>query len=75
MNEIKASFQPGPIFYAVFLGMLRVQGTNLKDWSAARGIDPANAKGAAHGSWNGPKARALRQDMVDTVGEETFARL
>lgn len=67
--------QPGPIFYDVLIGALRVYGTNLKEWSAARGVDPANAKMAAVGGWNGPKARALRADMVNTVGPDLFATL
>jgi hypothetical protein len=67
--------QPGPVFYDVFLGYLRVLGTNLKDWCEPLGMNPTNAKLAATGGWNGPKARVLRQKMIETVGEETFARL
>jgi hypothetical protein len=75
MAEIRPPVQPGPIFYEVFTGALRIFGTNLKDWSATQGVDPNNAKMAATGSWNGPKARILRAAMVDLVGEETFNRL
>lgn len=75
MSEIRANIQPGPVFYDVFLGYLRVMGTNLKDWAAHQNVTPTNAKAAAHGAWNGPKARDLRQIMIDTVGAETFQRL
>jgi hypothetical protein len=75
MAEIRTPVQPGPIFYEVFTGALRIFGTNLKDWSAANGVDPNNAKMAATGGWNGPKARALRARMIETVGEDTFQRL
>lgn len=75
MSENHSNIQPGPVFYDVFLGYLRVLGINLKDWSAARGIAASNAKQAATGGWNGPRARILRQDMIDTVGRETFERL
>lgn len=75
MAENRPLLQPGPIFYEVFTGALRIFGTNLKDWSATQGVDPNNAKMAATGSWNGPKARALREAMIATVGEDTFRRL
>lgn len=75
MTEKAKSIQPGPVFYDVFLGYLRVIGTNLKDWCAPRGVTATNAKSAATGGWNGAKARALRQDMIAEVGEETFLRL
>lgn len=75
MTEKVTTIQPGPVFYDVFLGYLRVIGTNLKDWCEPHGVTPTNAKSAATGGWNGIKARALRQKMLDEVGEETFARL
>ncbi|MWP38075.1 MULTISPECIES: hypothetical protein [Cereibacter] len=75
MTEKVRALQPGPIFYDVFLGYLRVLGTNLKDWCAPHGVAATNAKSAATGAWNGAKARALRQKMIDEVGEETFRRL
>ena len=75
MTQKQKAIQPGPIFYDVFLAYLRVVGTNHKDWCAPRRVTPTNAKSAATGGWNGAKARALRQDMIDEVGEETFRRL
>lgn len=75
MTERAITIQPGPVFYDVFLGYLRVMGSNLKDWAAENGVSPTNAKAAAHGSWNGPKARDLRVVMIETVGKETFERL
>lgn len=75
MTENTITLQPGPVFYEVFLGALRIFGTNLKDWSALHGVEPNNAKMAAVGAWNGPKARILRQKMIDRVGEDTFRHL
>lgn len=75
MTAIAMTLQPGPVFYDVFLGALRIFDTNLKDWSALHGVEANNAKMAATGSWNGPKARILRQKMVDHIGEETFRNL
>lgn len=75
MTELAKQCQPGPVFYDVFIGYLRVLGTNVKEWSVPHGVSANNAKLAATGGWNGPKARALRQKMIETVGEETFARL
>ncbi|MDQ7775197.1 MAG: hypothetical protein Q4615_04410 [Paracoccus aminovorans] len=75
MTKTAVILQPGPIFYDVFLGCLRVIGTNLRDWCAPHGVTPTNAKSAATGAWNGPKAKALRQKMIDEVGQETFTHL
>lgn len=75
MAENTKTIQPGPVFYDVFLGYLRVIGTNLKDWCAPHGVTATNAKSAATGGWNGTKARALRQKMIEEVGEDTFRRL
>ncbi len=75
MAENAKTIQPGPVFYDVFLGYLRVIGTNLKDWCAPHGVTATNAKSAATGGWNGTKARALRQKMIEEVGEDTFRRL
>lgn len=75
MTESRIAIQPGPVFWDVFLGFLKVLGTNLKNWAAERNVAPGNVKAAAHGSWNGPAAKVLRQQMIETVGAETFQRL
>lgn len=75
MTDNPITLQPGPVFYEVFLGALRIFGTNLKEWSAEHGVEANNAKMAATGGWNGPKARALRQKMIERVGEDTFRHL
>jgi hypothetical protein len=75
MADKQTTIQPGPVFYDVFVGYLRVLGSNLKDWSAENSVLPTNVKAAATGAWNGPAAKALRQKMIETVGTETFARL
>ncbi|MBC2834693.1 hypothetical protein [Paragemmobacter straminiformis] len=75
MTASAPSLQPGTIFYDTFLGALRVFGTNLKEWSAAHGVDPTNAKLAATGGWNGPKARELRAQMIAEIGPDLFALL
>lgn len=75
MSEKMKSIQPGPVFYDVFTGYLRVIGTNLKEWCVPQGVTATNAKLAATGGWNGPKARELRQKMIDEVGADTFQRL
>ncbi len=75
MTDETPSLQPGPIFYDVFIGYLRMMGVNLTEWCAPHGVRATNAKLAATGGWNGPKARALRQKMIDEVGVDTFARL
>lgn len=75
MAENPLTLQPGPVFYEVFQGCLRIMGTNLTEWAGERGYAGNNVKMAATGSWNGPAARALRQKMVEYVGVDTFTRL
>lgn len=75
MTDNPITLQPGPVFYEVFHGALRILGTNLKEWAALQGYDANNAKMAATGSWNGPKAKELRQKMIERVGEDTFRQL
>lgn len=75
MSEKIKVIQPGAVFYDVFLGYLRVMGTNLKEWCKPHEVSANNAKNAATGAWNGAKARVLRQKMIDEVGEATFLNL
>lgn len=75
MSKIKITLQPGPVFYDVFHGFLRIAGTNLKDWSLSHGLHGNNVKAAATGVWNGPGARDLRQKMIEWVGADLFERL
>ena len=75
MTDKRITLQPGPVFYEVFLGALMIYGTNLKEWAALHGYEANNAKMAAVGAWNGPKAKELRQKMIDRVGEDTFRHL
>lgn len=75
MTDKTHNIQPGPVFYDVFAGYLRVIDTNLREWSEAHGVASTNTKLAATGGWNGPKAKILRKKMIETVGEDTFARL
>jgi hypothetical protein len=66
---------PGPYFYDVWAGAMRAQGLSLSDWAAAQGIAPSNLKSAATGSTNGPKSKALRDAMIEAVGEDLFHTL
>lgn len=75
MTEPEITLHPGPVFYEVFLGALRVLGSDVKRWSEERNYANTNARAAATGLWNGPAARKLRDEMVETIGRETFVML
>ncbi|MEI4195234.1 DUF935 domain-containing protein [Roseovarius sp. E0-M6] len=70
MTEKVRTIQPGPVFYDVFLGYLRVIGTNLKDWCVPHGVTSTNAKSAATGGWNGPNP-VRRPDLKREVAAPT----
>lgn len=42
--------------------------TSLAAWCRQRGVKRENARKALVGSWNGPKARRLRQEIVRAAG-------
>lgn len=44
------------------------QGTTLTAFCRERNVAPANARCALVGSWNGPRAKRLRQELVDGSG-------
>lgn len=44
------------------------QGTSLKAWCEERGVKHQNACKAALGTWKGPKAAALIEEMMQATG-------
>ena len=51
------------LYLRIRSGFVR-QGTTFGAWCRERGINRSNARQAVVGSWNGPKARALRQRLI-----------
>lgn len=44
------------------------QGTTFSAWCRERGVNTGNARAALIGSWDGPKGRALRENLLDASG-------
>jgi hypothetical protein len=61
-------FAPGPDLYQhVRAGFVR-QGTTLTRWCRDREMNPTNARAALAGAWNGPKGKALREELIEASG-------
>lgn len=75
MAKQRTMLLAGPDFYEVWAGAMKAQGLSLSEWAASQGMAPSNVKSAATGSFNGPKAKAMREKMIEAVGEELFRTL
>ncbi|MEJ1341202.1 MAG: hypothetical protein RPU14_03890 [Candidatus Sedimenticola sp. (ex Thyasira tokunagai)] len=45
-----------------------IQGTTFSAWCRKHGVNNGNARAALIGSWDGPKGRALRVELLDASG-------
>ena len=54
---------------------MRLQNRSMTDWAGHRSQSLSNLKTMVLGVKNGPKARRLRQEMIETVGEDLFRTL
>ena len=54
MNRVKAGFI--------------LQDTTFGAWCRANGIDPTAGRQAIYGSWNGPRGRAVRAQILKAAG-------
>lgn len=64
---LTSPLNPGPDLYLrVRIGFIS-QGTTLAAWCKERSIYPTNAKSAIVGVWDGPKARELRDQIVQAA--------
>lgn len=60
--------KPGrELMEAVRDGMKR-KGTPFSTWCYEHGLYPQNARSALTGRWNGPKARQLRDRLIEAAG-------
>lgn len=75
MTKSQVVIQPGPAFWEVFAGAIRAQGPGVTKWAAERGFAVASLKPMATGGTNGEKSKAVRQEMLDAIGEDTFRSL
>lgn len=75
MTNVAEQYQPGPVFYQVFTGALRVMGKSARSWADEINYSHQNLRSVATGHMNGPRAREVREMMVKEIGEEMFAYL
>ena len=65
--SIKA-LKPSLGLYNQVRGGFVTHGTTLAAWCRSEGISMGNARDCLVGSWNGPKAKALRIRMIKASG-------
>lgn len=53
--------------YMVRAGFVQ-QGSTLGAWCRENNVWPSNARTSLYGSWDGPKAHALRKRLIDAAG-------
>ena len=63
-----AAITPGPDLNRAVLAGFILQGSTLGQWCRANRVKHSNARACLFGSWNGPKARELRQEIVAAAG-------
>lgn len=72
MPKERVVIQPGPIFYEVFAGLLKAQGTTVSDFAKRHSLSITNLKFMASGASNGPKSKKIRDLMLKEIGTEMF---
>lgn len=72
MTNERVVIQPGPIFYEVFVGLLKAQGTPVSEFAKKHDVTITNLKFMASGASNGPKSRKIREAMMKEVDPEAF---
>ena len=60
---------PGVAHYEEALRLFRVNGTTLRSWSLAHGLDPATVARALRGEQNGPRAYEARRLVREAFAE------
>ncbi|WP_299072803.1 hypothetical protein [uncultured Paraglaciecola sp.] len=64
MQEIK----PGRELYNHVRGGFVTKGSSLTEWCKKQGVNYQNATQCLTGSWDGPKAKVLRNKMIADSG-------
>lgn len=63
LNQIK----PGPDLYLLVRQGFIGQNTSLNRWCCENGVGRRNAEAALKGMWNGPKGKALREQIAEAA--------
>lgn len=75
MPKERVVIQPGPIFYEVFTGLLKAQGTPVGEFAARHKLSITNLKFMASGASNGPKSKRVRELMLEEIDRDTFQKV
>ena len=75
MTDRQKNYQPGPIFHDAFLAGMRAMGSNVREFAERNGVNFQNVRGFSTGWSNGPKARKIREAMIEEIGAELFDAL
>jgi hypothetical protein len=69
--------QPSPSIdlYNQVRGAFVMQGSTITTWCRKNGHSPVNAKSALVGVWNGPKGKALRNELIEASGIASPSKL
>jgi len=59
---------PGHELYMKVRGSFIMQNNNLSQWCRANGVKPQHARACLIGSWNGPKGKKLRNQLIEAAG-------
>lgn len=62
------NIQPSIDLYNQVKGGLIIHGNTLNAWCRDNAVTPANARQCLIGSWDGPKAKALRARLIKASG-------
>ena len=63
-----STIQPSRGLYNKVRGGFIAQGSSLSRWCAHIGINVQNAQACLIGTWNGPRAKELRSELVNAAG-------
>lgn len=75
MGNQEAKYQPGPAFHDAVSAGLKAIGTNPQQYFKEMGITSQSIRYYTTGYSNGPRARQVRQDLIDAIGHELFEAL
>jgi len=75
MAKQEVKYQPGPVFHDAVAAGLKAIGTNPRQFFKDQGIVSQSIRYYTTGYTNGPRARQVRQMLIDTIGHELFDML
>ena len=59
---------PSRELYMQVRGAFIMKGTNLSEWCRLNNLKPQHARDCLIGTWNGPKGKKVRRQLVEAAG-------